>query len=229
MAAVLLVNLSYPEWTGGWSTGPRLLVPLLPFAMLPVAGLLAATRPSFPRSAWECSPAAPRPPRDGDTEGDAERPQRHSHAERGNEGRARPGRLIRHGLTTLAMILAVLGGIVILAFQGVGARIPDPIRDKPAGYKDPLEEPLLRALPPIWRGEALPGWVFGQRYARNVVSIVWPDRVAKMPPGTQWLQFVPLVAFQAIAIGLLLLVTRPTAHRDVPSVVARPPARPDPA
>ena len=41
IAAVLLVNLSYPEWTGGWSTGPRLLVPMLPFAMLPVAGLLA--------------------------------------------------------------------------------------------------------------------------------------------------------------------------------------------
>jgi hypothetical protein len=41
VAVVFLVNLSYPEWTGGWSTGPRLLVPLLPFAMLPVAGLLA--------------------------------------------------------------------------------------------------------------------------------------------------------------------------------------------
>jgi hypothetical protein len=41
VAAVFLVNLSYPEWTGGWSTGPRLLVPLIPFAMLPVAALLA--------------------------------------------------------------------------------------------------------------------------------------------------------------------------------------------
>jgi hypothetical protein len=41
VAAVFLVNLSYPEWTGGWSTGPRLLVPLLPFAMIPVAALLA--------------------------------------------------------------------------------------------------------------------------------------------------------------------------------------------
>lgn len=41
VVAVFLVNLSYPEWTGGWSTGPRLLVPLLPFALLPVAALLA--------------------------------------------------------------------------------------------------------------------------------------------------------------------------------------------
>ena len=39
--AVLLVNVVYPEWTGGWSTGPRLLVPLLPFAILPVAALLS--------------------------------------------------------------------------------------------------------------------------------------------------------------------------------------------
>ena len=41
VAVVVLVNLSYPEWTGGWSTGPRLLLPLIPFAMLPVAALLA--------------------------------------------------------------------------------------------------------------------------------------------------------------------------------------------
>ena len=41
VAAVLLVNVFYPEWSGGWSTGPRLLVPLLPFAVLPIAGLLA--------------------------------------------------------------------------------------------------------------------------------------------------------------------------------------------
>jgi len=41
MVAVFAVNLSYPAWTGGWTTGPRLLLPLLPFAMLPVAGLLA--------------------------------------------------------------------------------------------------------------------------------------------------------------------------------------------
>ena len=41
MLAVFAVNLSYPAWTGGWTTGPRLLVPMLPFAQLPVAGLLA--------------------------------------------------------------------------------------------------------------------------------------------------------------------------------------------
>jgi hypothetical protein len=41
VVAVVLVNVFYPEWTGGWSTGPRLLAPSVPFAMLPVAALLA--------------------------------------------------------------------------------------------------------------------------------------------------------------------------------------------
>lgn len=34
VAVPLWVNLSYPEWSGGWSTGPRLLVPALPLAAL---------------------------------------------------------------------------------------------------------------------------------------------------------------------------------------------------
>ena len=42
VAVVYLVNVSYPLWTGGWSTGPRFLLPLVPFAMLPVAALLAS-------------------------------------------------------------------------------------------------------------------------------------------------------------------------------------------
>ncbi len=50
--AVLLVNLSYPEWTGGWSTGPRLLTPLLPFAVLPVAALLAGDTPRSRAAVW---------------------------------------------------------------------------------------------------------------------------------------------------------------------------------
>ena len=43
VSAIFLVNLSYPEWTGGWLTGPRLLLPLIPFAMIPVAYLLAGS------------------------------------------------------------------------------------------------------------------------------------------------------------------------------------------
>src|SRR5262249_14594983 len=74
--AVFLVNVSYPEWTGGWSTGPRLLVPLLPFAMIPVAAVL--------------------------------------------EDGHRWSRIAFY----LASGLTLLGGAVILAFQGVGGRIP---------------------------------------------------------------------------------------------------------
>ena len=50
--SVLLVNVFYPEWTGGWSTGPRLLVPLLPFAILPIAGLLAGEGALARASTW---------------------------------------------------------------------------------------------------------------------------------------------------------------------------------
>ncbi len=49
VVAVVLVNLFYPEWTGGWSTGPRLLLPMIPFAMLAVAALLARESRIAPR------------------------------------------------------------------------------------------------------------------------------------------------------------------------------------
>jgi hypothetical protein len=44
VAWMLLLNVSYPKWEGGWCTGPRLLVPAFPFAMLAVGGLLALPR-----------------------------------------------------------------------------------------------------------------------------------------------------------------------------------------
>jgi hypothetical protein len=50
--SVLLVNVLYPEWTGGWSTGPRLLVPLLPFAVLPIAGLLSGETALARAATW---------------------------------------------------------------------------------------------------------------------------------------------------------------------------------
>jgi len=43
-----LVNACHPTWTGGWSTGPRYLLPALPFAMLPVAFAVAG-RGQWPR------------------------------------------------------------------------------------------------------------------------------------------------------------------------------------
>jgi hypothetical protein len=151
VVAVLLVNLSYPEWTGGWSTGPRLLVPLLPFALLPVAALLAAET-----------------------------------------------RLARVVCVT-AVALALAGGIVMLLFQGVGARVPH--------Y---FAYPFRDAVWPLWSGQALPGggWA-GGRFCRSLVSILAPGWVGQLPAGWQGLQFLPLVLAQGVAIGALWRLCRP--------------------
>jgi hypothetical protein len=133
--AVLLVNLSYPEWTGGWSTGPRLLTPLLPFAMVPVAGLMAA--------GWR-------------------------------------------GAVALAAGLALAGAILVLLFQGVGARVPHDIADPLGQY-------------------VLPAWSAG-RLTRTLAAVVSPQSVRGLPRDLRYLQFVPLVLFQLLmvtGVGLL--------------------------
>jgi hypothetical protein len=151
IAAVFLVNLSYPEWTGGWSTGPRLLLPLLPFAMLPIAGLLAVGgRPS----------------------------------------------------TILTLVLALVGAVIILQFVAIGARVPHDI-----------PRPWLEAVWPLWRGDKpLPGWTFGNRYARNLVSIGFPELVKALPAWAGWLTVAPLVVFQTTMIGLMCRFVRGSTH-----------------
>ena len=156
MIAVFLVNLSYPEWTGGWTTGPRLLVPLLPFALLPVAALLAR--------GWR-------------------------------------------GVTALAILLALAGGVVILLFQGVGARVPDQFL-----------RPLVENVWPLWRGvRPLPGWVFGQRYARNWLGLTQPNLVEGLPYWARWLQFLPLVIGQLVGIGLMARLVQNEPPEEHPS------------
>jgi hypothetical protein len=41
---MLAVNVSYPLWEGGWCTGPRLIVPAIPFGILLVGGLVGSVR-----------------------------------------------------------------------------------------------------------------------------------------------------------------------------------------
>ncbi len=41
---IVTINLCYPEWTGGWSTGPRFLLTALPLMMVGVAGWLSLNR-----------------------------------------------------------------------------------------------------------------------------------------------------------------------------------------
>lgn len=42
--SMLLLNASHPTWTGGFATGPRYLLPALPFLMIPLAVLCGSDR-----------------------------------------------------------------------------------------------------------------------------------------------------------------------------------------
>ena len=143
--SVFIVNLSYPEWTGGWSTGPRLLVPLLPFAMIAVAAALSAP---------------------------------------GGWGKA---------FLVVAVAAALAGGVLMLLFQGVGARIPQDVAD-----------PLVDVVWPLWAGlSPLPTWWTGPRFTRNLASLSLPLLVRRFLDAWQWLQFVPLVVFQVVGVAYL--------------------------
>jgi 4-amino-4-deoxy-L-arabinose transferase-like glycosyltransferase len=171
VSAVVLVNLFYPEWTGGWSTGPRLLVPLIPFAILPVAALLA-----------------------GDTR------------------RAKAA-------TNIALCLALAGGVLMLLFQSVGGRIPPDYPD----YGDPL----VQTVWPVCTGHVpLPRWRFdGERFTRNLVSLIAPTRVARLAPGWSFVQFLPLVLAQGIAILALLRIGAARAAAGLTTVRSDPGGR----
>ncbi len=149
-AAVFVVNLSYPEWTGGWSTGPRLLVPLLPFAMIPVAAVLAG------RGRWSCLAA------------------------------------------WLATALALAGGVLILLFQGVGARIPQDV-----------DAPLRAIVWPLWTGRAaLPTWWTGERFTASMAALLARDWEQRLRASRQAIQFLPLVVAQLLAIVTIYWTAR---------------------
>jgi hypothetical protein len=156
-ASVLLVNLAYPQWTGGWSTGPRLLVPLIPFAMIPIAALLAE------RGVWA------------------------------------------NAMTVIAVALVLIGGLQMLLFQGAGGRIPNEVWDARLDRKVPLAEPLRDAVWPLWTGKPLPdNKRYVKRFSRNLVAIAAPVWVKELPPQWRFLQMVPLVAFQCLAVAAAL-------------------------
>jgi hypothetical protein len=155
VAAVFLVNLSYPEWTGGWSTGPRLLLPLLPFGMLPVAAAVGET---------------------------------------GRRGRVALG---------VAIVLGLAGAVLMLLFQGVGARIPHFVAD-----------PLFEVVVPLWRGAELPSWWTGERFARNFVGMMFGPRLSALPGSQLAVQFVPLVLTELIGTAAILAPDRGRGDRS---------------
>ena len=152
LAAIFAVNLSYPEWTGGWTTGPRLLVPLLPFACVAVAPLLA-TRSRL--------------------------------------------------AVALVAVLALAGGVEMFLYCGVGGRIPNFIA-----------RPFVDGVWPFWRGDPLPVWAYGRRFARTLADRWLADRGPTRPTASGLLTFAPLVAFQVVAIA--------TLFRCLPAAPARP-------
>ena len=165
--AVFLVNLSYPEWTGGWSTGPRLLLPLLPFAMIPVAATLTGP------SRW------------------------------------------RHLAFALAVVLALAGGILMLLYQCVGARIPHEI-----------ERPLRDFVWPLWTGQMrTPGWWSHDRFAWNLFRLVAQDWIDGLSPSYQAIQFLPLVVVDVLAVGGICFI----AGTEPPPPVGEPPATSTPS
>jgi hypothetical protein len=94
-----------------------------------------------------------------------------------------------------ALILSLAGFVTVTLFQGIGARVPNPVEAPPPGFHDPLASPLSDAVWPIWRGDALPGWVFGHRFARTIL-----DPLGFRPE----LAFAGLAALQVLASGLLV-------------------------
>ncbi len=76
-------------------------------------------------------------------------------------------------------------------FAGVGGRIPDAIA-----------RPLVDGVWPLWRGDPLPGWVFGQRFARTLVTVWAPGRTG-LAHGLGGLDLLPLVVVQVGAIAVM--------------------------
>ena len=72
------------------------------------------------------------------------------------------------------------------------------------------DDPLVQTVWPMWSGRVpLHLWRFGERFTRNLISLVAGPVIAELPSSWQWLQFVPLVIFQAVAIAVSWWDLRP--------------------
>jgi hypothetical protein len=84
--------------------------------------------------------------------------------------------------TITALVLALLGGVEMLLFQGAGGRIPFEVND-----------PLVQFVWPHWIGPA-------RILDRNLASLAAPEFTGRMVGGGQAAQFLPLVLAQGVAL-----------------------------
>jgi hypothetical protein len=121
-------------------------------------------------------------------------------------------------VAAVATILALAGGVEMLLFQGVGARIPDEV------FGRPLDDPLGSVVWPMWTGDPVPSWWIGGRFTTTLPGWIFPDWVKSLSPQNQWLQFLPLVAVQLALIALATWSLKPSNPRNLtPTPSSGPP------
>ena len=113
--------------------------------------------------------------------------------------RGRPG---RPGPLVLSCRLAgngtgIAGGVLILLFQGVGARIPQDV-----------DAPLAGSSGRSGQAAQLPHWWTGQRFTASVVALLARDWEQRLRASRQAVQFLPLVVAQLLAIVAIYWATR---------------------
>jgi hypothetical protein len=112
-------------------------------------------------------------------------------------------------LSLVAAGLALIGGLEMLMFQGAGARIQNDVPDAEGRRKVPLVEPLRDAVWPLWAGEPSPALKpFVQCFSRNLVRMAAPAWVKRLAPQWRFLQVLPLVVAQCLAIAVLVKTTK---------------------
>jgi hypothetical protein len=103
------------------------------------------------------------------------------------------------------LFLALVGGMLMLAFQGAGGRIPHFVNDPFVEVVVPLWQG--KPLPPWWTGERIDSTVERERYERNLVNLWAGDAIRKRPAAWQAVQFLPLVLVQGLGILAIMALS----------------------
>jgi hypothetical protein len=116
--------------------------------------------------------------------------------------------------TAVGVVLAVAGGVLMLLFVSIGGRI-----------RQEIDDPLLQVVLPHWTGRPLQPWelnVGASRFATNLVSLLLGNQIERLRASWQWVQVIPLVLAQGIAITAMLRLCRPwpPARKGVAAVGA---------